>query len=422
MMHKKRPGMMRLKVRAIGVAITALAVALGLGVPSAAAAESYPASSTGFALVGHGFGHGRGLSQWGAYGAATKGLTLGAILDFYYPGTTRAALPNAPIRVKLSTGSTSRVAVDALGVMSLTVSGTKTALPAVESSTGRAISSWRLVPDSAGTGLRVEFTRAGSTTWVAFRTLAATSADLSSDRGSVRLIHPDDTRREYRGSLRALRSGGSVTTINVVSMESYLRGVVPVEMPASWPATALAAQAVAARTYAAYKRSRATGSSDICDTTACQVYAGKASFTATGTLVRTYETSATNAAITASGLQAIYYKGALALTEFSASNGGYTKASLIPYQVAKPDPYDGAVPNKANTWTKTVTLAAVRNAWPEIGTPKALVVTGRDGKGEWGGRVTGVQIVGSAGTVSVTGGRFASALGLKSTWWRGASP
>ena len=165
MMHKKRPGMMRLKVRAIGVAITALAVALGLGVPSAAAAESYPASSTGFALVGHGFGHGRGLSQWGAYGAATKGLTPGAILDFYYPGTTRAALPNAPIRVKLSTGSTSRVAVDALGVMSLTVSGTKTALPAVESSTGRAISSWRLVPDSAGTGLRVEFTRAGSTTW-----------------------------------------------------------------------------------------------------------------------------------------------------------------------------------------------------------------------------------------------------------------
>lgn len=66
-----------------------------------------------------------------------------------------------------------------------------------------------------------------------------------------------------------------------------------------------------------------------------------------------------------------------------------------------------------------MTLSALSDVWPEIGTPKPLVVTARDGNGQWGGRVTSVQIVGSRSTVTVIGARFTSALGLRSTWWRG---
>ena len=303
--------------------------------------------------------------------------------------------------------------------MTVTSGGKTLALPVTHAATGRTITAWRLLRDTAGTGLRLDLTYSGASGWVRYRAFSATTADFVSAAGTLRLIRPDGTRREYRGSLRAVRNAITLSTINVVPMESYLRSVVPAEMPASWPKTALAAQAVAARTYAAYKRARGNDTRDICDTTACQVYAGKAAWSSTGTLLRTYETSASDAAITASGLRVLRYGGALALTEFSASNGGYTVASSLPYQVAKPDPYDGAVPNSANTWTKMVTLGALSDAWPEIGTPKALVVIARDGNGQWGGRVTSVQIVGSRSTVTVTGARFTSALGLRSTWWRG---
>ena len=417
MVRKMRLGTMRVTIRVLTAA--AVAVLVGAVVPSANAAQYDPTSSRGFTLAGHGYGHGRGLSQWGAYGAATKGVGLVAILDFYYPGTTRSQLADAPIRVSLSTGSSTQVAVDALGSMAVTAGGTKVTLPATHAATGRTISAWRLVPNPSGSGLRLDFTYTGAGGWVRDRVFSTATAEFTSTRGTLRLIRPDSSRREYRGSLRAVRNVLTLSTINVLPMESYLRSVVPAEMPASWPATALAAQAVAARTYAAYKRARATGASDICDTTACQVYAGKAAWSSSGSLLRAYEVTTTDSAITASRLRALRYGSGFALTEFSSSNGGYTVASSLPYQVAKPDPYDGAVRNTANSWTKSVTLSALSDAWPSIGTAKALVVNSRDGNGQWGGRVTSVSIVGTHATITVTGARFTSALGLRSTWWRG---
>ena len=144
-----------------------------------------------------------------------------------------------------------------------------------------------------------------------------------------------------------------------------------------------------------------------------------AAWSSSGSLLRAYEVTTTDSAITASRLRALRYGSGFALTEFSSSNGGYTVASSLPYQVAKPDPYDGAVRNTANSWTKSVTLSALSDAWPSIGTAKALVVNSRDGNGQWGGRVTSVSIVGTHATITVTGARFTSALGLRSTWWRG---
>ena len=64
-------------------------------------------------------------------------------------------------------------------------------------------------------------------------------------------------------------------TVNEVRLENYLRGVVPLEIPASWSLPAVQAQAVAARTYAAYERAHPRSSAyQLCDTSSCQVYGG----------------------------------------------------------------------------------------------------------------------------------------------------
>jgi len=77
--------------------------------------------------------------------------------------------------------------------------------------------------------------------------------------------------------------------VNYVSLESYLRSVVPSESPSSWRRAALQAQAVAARTYAMWRRAYGNlGYADICDTTACQVYHGLRLLDPSGTVVRTY--------------------------------------------------------------------------------------------------------------------------------------
>jgi stage II sporulation protein D len=81
----------------------------------------------------------------------------------------------------------------------------------------------------------------------------------------------------YRGRLRVRVVGDELLLINELNMESYLRGVVPVEMgPSQFPELeALKAQAVAARTYAvAHLGDHDDEGWDICDTPACQAYRG----------------------------------------------------------------------------------------------------------------------------------------------------
>ena len=63
--------------------------------------------------------------------------------------------------------------------------------------------------------------------------------------------------------------------INHVAIDQYLRGVVPAEMPSSWPAEALKAQAIAARSYALYRIHPTTGTFDLYDDTRSQVYRGR---------------------------------------------------------------------------------------------------------------------------------------------------
>ena len=222
---------------------------------------------------------------------------------------------------------------------------------------------------------------------------------------------PGGSRREYRGTVSLIKRGSSGRTVNKVSMENYVRSVVPSEMPTSWALEAVKAQAVAARTYAAKLRSRATASGyDICDTTACQVYSGYARTVGGKRTVR--ETARGNAAAKATANVILTYKGSIALTQFASSNGGAAARGDYVYLAAHPDPYDGVV--KSQAWTKKITAAAVGRHW-SVGTVKKIQIAARDGSGAWGGRVKTMKIIGSKRTVTITGGAFKSAFGLRSS-------
>jgi SpoIID/LytB domain protein len=380
--------------------------------------ETYgrPAGTT-VSLSGRGFGHGRGMSQYGAYGAALKGLDWQSIMSFYYPGTSLASSTGNPtLRVRLGdvgTASTTVLYQDGLTI----TDGTKTASLYGKNADGTVRQQWRVVPD--GSGLTLQWLEKG--TWKSTASWKATTKPLTfanSKLNKIRVIMPGGTQRDYRQLVRAHRNGSAMMTVNLVTMQYYLQSVVPSEMPASWSAQALGAQAVAARTYAMYQRAHQPSGSlfDTCDSTACQVYSGLAGYTANGTLVP-HENAASTKAVADTNGRGVYYNGAPALTEFSSSNGGYTVASSIPYQVSKADPYDNVPAGSSARWTASVSLAAIEKAYPSIGTLRAIRIEARNGISVWDGRIQSLTLVGSKAPITVTGDAFRVALKLRSTWW-----
>ena len=114
--------------------------------------------------------------------------------------------------------------------------------------------------------------------------------------------------------------------------------------------------------------------------------------------------------------------GVIAATQYSASTGGYTNPGAFP---GVPDAGDAVcVPgacNPSHDWTTSVPVSTVDALWPQLGVLQSVSITGRNGLGDWGGRVTAMTLVGSDGNVSLTGDAFAGALGLKSDWFTTAS-
>ncbi|MGJ7442415.1 SpoIID/LytB domain-containing protein [Aquipuribacter sp. MA13-6] len=400
-----------LKRRPVLVVLLAAVLAF---LPSTAAQADPPVSAPAsgqLLLDGRGYGHGRGMSQWGAFGAASQGLAWPQILAFYYPGTTRTVLGNSDIRIWVSRDDNNDVRVDPRSGLSLQSGGRTVLLP-----TGSAYDSWRLVR-SAGV---VVLQRLDGSTWSTFPVSGGVGANpqLVSAAGPLRLVLPDGTRAEIPGALRALPYGSSVLrTVAVLPMETYLRGVVPAEMPAGWHTDALRAQAVAARTYAARLRATAPASRgyDACDTVSCQVWNGSATYRADGTLLRQHQHPRTDTAIAATAGTVLTSGGSLILTEFSASNGGWTTASSLPYQVAKADPYDALQAPDDNAWQKNVSVTTVQNTYPAIGSLRTVTITQRTGAGPYGGRVLQMRLAGSRGAVTITGEQARSAFGLRST-------
>lgn len=398
---------------AVGVTATAVVLPAILTVTASSAAADrtyYVPVTSSWHVVGRGYGHGRGMSQYGAEGAARQGLSAAKILSFYYPGT-KVGRVKGRVAVLISSDSTSDLQVRphrGLRVRAVR-DGAQWRLPV-----HKRIDRWRLVPARNGTTAVQFHNRTGWHRWRVpdgRRTFRGNAEFVA--RGPLTLLVPGGggvVGKRYRGVLRLVRPYRGATTrdtVNVVGMNAYVQGVLPDEMPASWRRQALRAQAVAARTYAAYQRRQNPNRYyQICDTTACQVYGGLAA-----------ETSATNAAVRATSQRIRTYRSAPALTQFTASSGGWTASGGTPYLPAKRDPYDDYRGNTVHSWTVKVNPSLLEANRPEIGRLIDLRVTRRDGHGAWNGRVGQVRVDGSAGSASMTGDDFRFLFGLRSTWF-----
>jgi SpoIID/LytB domain protein len=398
----------------------------GTVVPAAPVAVSVTDAQVTF--TGHGWGHGRGMGQYGALGyAVDHGWSWKQILDHYYGGTTLGDAGNPEMTVEL-TGLNGKPLV-VVGT-SILVNGQPIGATAA-----------RFTADANG-NVRVEkgdncagfAGQPGTWTFVRNERTGATRVTTPNGKNAnaalgdlIRVCEPT-LERAYRGELSVVWHGSGQMTINHLPTESYLRGVVPRESPSSWGnlgggrgLDALRAQAVAARSYA-LSSSRASGAKT-CDTTACQVYQG-AGVLYPGKAIESLEAANTDRAIADTvGKVRLMPNGAVARTEFSSSTGGHTAGGTFP---AVPDAGDAYAGNPNHTWTATMTMAQVAAKLGVPGPLRDLRVTARNGLGDWGGRVIEMQYTDANGRTGTIGNRnnpinggesVRSRLGLKSDWF-----
>jgi len=370
------------------------------GMTTANRAVAVPSSGT-YTFRGHGFGHGIGMGQYGAAGAARSGKTYWSILSRYYPGTTQATR-SGTIRVLISDDTTRNVKITGKSGIKFRIgSGGAITLPTTVG--GETVERWSIEQED-GSASSLRYRADGD--WHAYKSWTGPAGRFEAT--TLNLILPDESVRTYRTALVAAHpeAGSSGRdTVNELSLDDYTRGVVAREMPYTWPAEALKAQAVAARTYGA-RAIRSSSYYDICDTTACQVYGGVTS-----------EKSSTNAAVTATAGKILTYQGLPAYTQFSASSGGYTDQGTQPYLRALADPWDDWSGNSRHSWSIAVSAAKIADKYSSIGTLKALQVTSRNGYGDWGGRVRGLKLIGSASSKTISGNDARWAFGLRSNWF-----
>jgi stage II sporulation protein D len=373
-------------VHRIALSVLALAAAL---VPAAAARADY-------VIEGRGFGHGVGMSQYGAYGYALReGRDFRWILGHYYPGTSIGRVATMRVRVVLR---------DARA-------------PKVCSATAAR--------DAGGRRIRLRDTRT-----YAFSALGAGKlrvTDTSNNRTRARLRAPvrvtggvstcirgeaiNGVRNgSYRGALRLhRREGRSVLVVNELGIESYLQGVVAAEMPSTWAAEALKAQAVVARSYAL--RGRVPDREyDLYPDVRSQVYRGIAG-----------EDAAAIAAVRATRALAVRYGVQIAQTFFHSTSGGRTAGSEegfggglpVPYLRPVDDPYDDISP--VHTWTMRLTDRQMARKLRKVrlGDLQDVKVSATTDTG----RVATVDVVGEEGAAQISGLELRRLLDLRSHWF-----
>jgi stage II sporulation protein D len=386
-----------------GLTAVLVASSLVLAAPPAQSAALHVPDHATLKVSGRGFGHGHGMSQYGAQGAARKGLSGAQIVAFYYPHT-RSGHAGGKVKVLVSADTDNNTTVlTAPGLTVLDLGDGSSARVPTTGAIGKA-TRWRLSSGSSGRTKVSYLTGA----WHVWRTLAG-DGEFRASKALTLVVGSGHVT--YRGVLQSRTPvGGPATrriTVDKVSLEAYVQGVIPREMPASWLPAALRAQAIAARSYAAFEaRSSTNPRFQLYDDTRSQVYGGKSA-----------EVSTTNQATARTKGQVRTFHGAPAFTQFSASNGGWMSDGGHPYLVAKKDRFDPWSGNPYRSWTTKVTAGAIENAYPGVGNLTSISVTERDGHGLWNGRVVSMKLVGSGGTVTPSGDDFRSRLGLRSTWF-----
>ncbi len=420
-------------IRASGVLALTTALLLGsLAAPSAA-----EATVPTFTFQGTGWGHGIGLSQWGAKGFAEAGRDGEWIARYYFPGTTIGNVAQTTRQVNLDAAANYRVGTSGYNA-------------------GFTRSQWRLRPGYDGASLRVNgvnyadgiYTFQVSGSQIQLRNSAGSvlrsftgAVDVSTVGGGTPALTQvvdasgpfGHTFVRYRGTMRITASSGRLKLLNQIGMEDYLRGVVPRESPSSWHLEALKAQAIVARSYA----HRSPG--ELYSTTWSQVYNGHSAGSNRGATTP-HEASRTNQAVDQTRDRVVMYSGAVVQTFFHSSSGGHTAniedvwlrtgepSSKFPYRRGVPDPFVEAAGCPNTPWrtadVKQLDGKALANA---LRTYAAAQAPAGAGTSVWvsslrydiapSGHVRTIDISWSNGaaTLGFPGDTLRSALGLRST-------
>src|SRR4051812_19587117 len=344
-----------------------LLATLILALAAAAPAAAKPKAT--FTIRGAGFGHGVGMSQYGALGYAEHGWSAAAILAHYYTGTALGTTdPGQGVRVLLvEKAGAARISGARQG-------GTRKLDPAVTYTVRRH-------------GLAQVDLFSGA------RRVATFTAPLqvAGSAGVTTL----GGHGAYRGVLEfAPGAFGGLRVVNAVALDDYIQGVVPAESPPTWPAEALRAQAIAARTYA-ITTSRGADFDHYADTRS-QVYGGVS-----------VETAASNAAVTDTRGQVVTFDGQPVTTYFFSTSGGKTESventSLgtepKPWLKSVEDPYDGVSPR--HRWTLKMKRSAVARELGGLvkGSFRGIKVLRRGDSP----RIVSAEVVGSGGSTATDG-------------------
>ena len=356
----------------------------------AAAVPAVSDAATRWSLRGAGWGHGIGMSQYGAYGYAAHGTDYRAILRHYYRGTGIGPHDSDTVRVLLAPNKSS---------ITFRAAGTAGGKRLDPKATYRATRSGATVVLKDSDGHVVS---------------RGTDVLVVTGAPRVRLLGMAANgvlNGLYRGNIEIRAAAGpGLNAINALELESYVRGVVPNESPSSWPLAALQAQAVTARTYAVTTNVGGRGFNQYADTRS-QMYRGYLS-----------ETPTTAAAVESTRGQVVTYGAKAVVTYFFSTSGGHTEdienafvgAPAEPWLQGVDDPYDTASPY--HRWGpysySTRSLDAKLGGWV-LGRFKGIKVLARGVSP----RIVRAQVRGSKGSVNVTGPQLRSRLGLRDTWF-----
>jgi stage II sporulation protein D len=355
-------------------ALLALLLCLALAAPARAAVS--------WVVHGRGFGHGVGMSAYGAYGFAKHGKGYRFILGHYYRGTTIGMLTEPRVV---------RVLLD--------IAGGDVGFSGATSACGR-----RLDPDRGYRAHRLanSVVLRGS----GGKRLAGCGRKLrAAGAGRIEIAGYGT----YRGALETVPTesdAGALNVVNALALEQYVKGVLPNEVPASWPLEELKAQSVAVRSIALTGAVGGNGF-DLYSDTRSQVYEGLES-----------EHARANGAVDATRGQVVMYGGEVAQTFYSACSGGHTESvvnvfdTAVPYLVGVPDPYDHYCP--LHKWTLEFSGPEISERLGALleGRLKQVVVTKRGVSP----RILSAKLVGSGGVSTVTGSELEVALGGYDTW------
>ena len=356
-------------------------VAIVLVATGSAAGQQTPPPAYGeavFVVSGRGYGHGVGMSQYGAYGQALAGRTYDQILAHYYTGTQLGKAGRKELRVLVAEGRRAVTVSSSVPFTAADASGTVFKLP------------------KGALTLRADLR-------------------LRSAAGPVAAIQPLVLRpakkvplaldgKLYRGKLELVPQGQFLRVVNVVALESYLQGVVAGEVPHSWPSEVLKAQAVAARSYAIASLLKGKPF-DLYADVRSQVYLGVAG-----------EKSSTTKAVEDTAGQVVLYGGKVATTYYFSTSGGKTASAAdvfgfaVPYLVSRPDPWDKLSPY--HTWGPV--LLGARTVQSKLGAGARVI----DAKGAPtpSGRLRSLTLETVSGAEQVPASLVRTALGLRSTW------